>query len=207
MISHGYLPPDTYFRSMFTLTLRDCASAGRYGFPWSKLRHLASSKPTRVLLIAFLCLILITSIGHRPSHPPAPSIPVTTTAPQKARFSLLIPATSSNPDLCKLLLSSQILNYPTPILINYGATEFDDPYVQHLAKVEGILKYLDRLGTTDEYAEDLVLIVGTFARSNPDVITALPCPFRTFGYYILIEKRWLRCLVATWTGSIVASIL
>lgn len=31
--------------------------------------------------------------------------------------------------------------------------------MQHLAKVEGILKYLDRLESSVEYAEDLVLIV------------------------------------------------
>lgn len=34
-----------------------------------------------------------------------------------------------------------------------------DEYVQHLAKVEGILKYLEHVETSSEYAEDLVLIV------------------------------------------------
>ena len=69
-----------------------------------------------------------------------------------------MPATSSNIDLCRLLISTSILGYGTPILINWAAKENEDAYVQHLAKVETILKYLDRLlnqGTT----EDLVLIV------------------------------------------------
>lgn len=138
------------------------ASAGRYGFPQSKLRRFASSKPTRALLIAVICLISIFSFSRRSSDTPQrqeptqqqPSVPV-----QDARFNLLVPATSSGADLCKLLLSAQILDYPTPVMINFGATEFEDAYVQHLAKVEGILKYLDSLENSGSYAEDLVLIV------------------------------------------------
>ncbi|TKA66941.1 hypothetical protein B0A55_10721 [Friedmanniomyces simplex] len=76
------------------------------------------------------------------------------------RFHLLVPATSSNSDLCKLLTSAQILDYPTPVLINFGGPENADGYVQHLAKVEGILNYLDALPVlSEEHGEELVLIV------------------------------------------------
>ncbi|KAK3670754.1 hypothetical protein LTR78_009326 [Recurvomyces mirabilis] len=79
-----------------------------------------------------------------------------------ARFHLLVPATSSNPDLCKLSLSVQILDYPIPVLINFGHPEDPDSYVQHLAKPQGILNYLDSISGEDDRGrvdEDLVLIV------------------------------------------------
>lgn len=75
----------------------------------------------------------------------------------KAGLHLLIPATSSNPEFCKLLLSTTILGYPTPILINYGAKEAPNPYVQHLAKVETLLHYLNRLKPISN--DDIVLIL------------------------------------------------
>ncbi|KAH8821912.1 hypothetical protein F5884DRAFT_769405 [Xylogone sp. PMI_703] len=73
----------------------------------------------------------------------------------------LVPATSSNEDLCRLLLSAAVLNYPPPVLINWGAPEAKDAYVQHLAKVWTILAYLDILVDNGK-ADDLVLIVDGF---------------------------------------------
>jgi hypothetical protein len=92
---------------------------------------------------------------------------------EKGRFHLLIPATSSGRDLCKLLLSTQILGYPTPVLINYGAAEDADPYVQHLAKVEGLLKYLEHQENANPDTEDLVLIIDGYDvwfQLRPDVL-------------------------------------
>lgn len=92
---------------------------------------------------------------------------------EKGRFHLLIPATSSGRDLCKLLLSVEILGYPTPVLINYGAAEDADPYVQHLAKVEGLLKYLEHQENANPDTEDLVLIIDGYDvwfQLRPDVL-------------------------------------
>jgi hypothetical protein len=92
---------------------------------------------------------------------------------EKGRFHLLIPATSSGRDLCKLLLSTQILGYPTPVLINYGAAEDADPYVQHLAKVEGLLNYLEKQESANPDTEDLVLIIDGYDvwfQLRPDVL-------------------------------------
>lgn len=92
---------------------------------------------------------------------------------EKGRFHLLIPATSSGRDLCKLLLSVEILGYPTPVLINYGAAEDADPYVQHLAKVEGLLKYLEHQESANPDTEDLVLIIDGYDvwfQLRPDVL-------------------------------------
>lgn len=90
---------------------------------------------------------------------------------------LIVPATSSNPDLCKLLLSASILGYPSPILINWGAEENKDPYVQHLAKVWTILEYLDLLLEHGK-GDDLVLIVDGF-----DVHFQLPPEVIISRYY------------------------
>lgn len=70
-----------------------------------------------------------------------------------------MPATSSNTDLCKLLLSGQILHYPTPALINWGAPEAEDAYVQHLAKIETILNYLNKLSDTKTASDDDLILI------------------------------------------------
>ncbi|RDW87233.1 hypothetical protein BP5796_02927 [Coleophoma crateriformis] len=87
-------------------------------------------------------------------------MPVKATPSSSLHF--LVPATSSNHNLCKLLLSAAILRYPPPILINWGALEDkENAYVQHLAKVETILKYLDTLVAKGK-KDDLALIVDGF---------------------------------------------
>lgn len=70
---------------------------------------------------------------------------------------LLIPATSSNAGLCRLLFSAAILNYPVPTLINWGTAEDANEFVQHIAKVNKILDYLK--GFPKKNDADLVLIV------------------------------------------------
>ena len=70
---------------------------------------------------------------------------------------LLIPATTSNKDLCRLLLSAAVLNYPIPSLINWGAVEDSNPFVQHLAKISKTLNHLRGFPSSDD--DDLVLIV------------------------------------------------
>lgn len=42
---------------------------------------------------------------------------------RKPRFHLLIAAKNPSLNLCKTLLSAAALNYPPPVLINYGSTE------------------------------------------------------------------------------------
>jgi len=90
---------------------------------------------------------------------------------------LLVPATSSNADLCKILLSASILGYPPAVLINWAAPEDADPYVQHLAKVWTILEYLDRLADSGK-GDELVLIVDGF-----DVHFQLPPEVIISRYY------------------------
>lgn len=147
--------------------------------------RLLSSKLVKVAITSLVVVLLLVGLWRVTASDPwsgtqqAASVgkseskedAATVAHPDKGRLHLLIPATSSNSDLCKLLLSGQILGYPTPQLINYGDTEdLDDPYKQHIAKVEGILKYLEHLETSSEYSTDLVLILD--------------------GYDLFLQVRW-----------------
>jgi hypothetical protein len=70
------------------------------------------------------------------------------------------------------LLSSTILDYPTPVLINWGAHEEANPYKQHLAKVETLLAYMKRLKPISK-EDDLVLILDGYDvwfQLRPDVL-------------------------------------
>ena len=74
-------------------------------------------------------------------------------------FHLLIPASEPNPNLCKSLLSSFLLDYPPPTLINYGKTFDGDGWDKgtHTGKIRGVHDYLrDSKHLKDD---DLVLVI------------------------------------------------
>ncbi|WPH04857.1 Hypothetical protein R9X50_00775400 [Acrodontium crateriforme] len=124
--------------------------------------------------IVFILLILISAVwpsGSRGEYISGLGAP-------KGRLHLLVPATSSNADLCKLMLSAQILGYPAPVLINYGAEENPDPYVQHLAKVETLLTYMHSIKSNSSYSEDLVLILDGY-----DIWLQLPADVLVRRYF------------------------
>lgn len=78
----------------------------------------------------------------------------------KAILHVLIPASKADPNLCKAIVSSKVLGYPAPQIINWNQI-FDDPaFVEggsHLAKINGTAQYLSSL--EDTHDEDLVLIL------------------------------------------------
>ena len=73
---------------------------------------------------------------------------------------VLIPASRPDPNLCKAILSGNVLGYPRPTIINWNQT-FDDPaFVEggsHLAKINGTAQYLYSLDESRD--EDLVLMI------------------------------------------------
>ena len=87
------------------------------------------------------------------------------------RLHVLIVATNTNLDLCRLLLSLAVLSYPQPVLIDWdGAGEFNASET-HLAKVAGTFRYLDSL--PEEKDDDLVLMLDgfdIFMQLGPDVL-------------------------------------
>ena len=72
---------------------------------------------------------------------------------------LLIPASKSNENLCKTLLSSFVLNYPSPTLINFGevftGTNWDNG--SHAGKINGVYNFLSNDKKVRD--DDLVLII------------------------------------------------
>lgn len=77
-------------------------------------------------------------------------------------FHLLIPASKSNSLLCKTLLSSFVLGYPPPTLINYGKVFEGEGWDNgtHAGKIRGVYDYLN--GGKDIKDNDLVLIIDGF---------------------------------------------
>ena len=99
-------------------------------------------------------------------------------------FHLLIPATESNSNLCKTLLSSFLLGYPSPTLINYGKkfdVENDYSNGTHIAKIYGVHEFLnDRNKVKDD---DLVLIIDGY-----DVWFQLPPKLMIERYEMMIDE-------------------
>jgi len=73
---------------------------------------------------------------------------------------VLIPASRPDPNLCKAIISGNVLGYPRPTIINWNQT-FDDPaFVEggsHLAKINGTAQYLYSLDESRD--DDLVLMI------------------------------------------------
>jgi hypothetical protein len=73
---------------------------------------------------------------------------------------ILIPASRPDPNLCKAIISGNVLGYPRPTIINWNQT-FDDPaFVEggsHLAKINGTAQYLYSLDESRD--DDLVLMI------------------------------------------------
>lgn len=85
---------------------------------------------------------------------------------------LLVPATQSNVELCKGLLSALILGYPVPTLINWGQ-HFEHIAWRangtHIAKITGVQKYLQAV----EHQDHLVMVIDgydTIFQLRPDVL-------------------------------------
>lgn len=77
-----------------------------------------------------------------------------TTVNRRPRFHLLISAQESNSNLCRSLLSAAALNYPSPVLINYGSKDSERKDVAN-----GIHKILDFLSGDEAQGDDLILIM------------------------------------------------
>ncbi|KAI9712176.1 MAG: hypothetical protein M1828_001737 [Chrysothrix sp. TS-e1954] len=123
-------------------------------------------------------------VAAPPNPPTAPGTPELPSAPNAATDSflhLLVPATSSNKHLCRLIASLTALDYPTPVFIHWGRPEAENPYVQHLAKVEGILDYLNDIEKTN--GDDLVLILDGY-----DILVQLPPSLIIQRYYDVIGR-------------------
>ncbi|KDN71103.1 hypothetical protein CSUB01_07193 [Colletotrichum sublineola] len=87
------------------------------------------------------------------------------------RFRIIVPADSPSPDLCKMLMSAVVCEYPRPVIVNWGRDFNKSPGWfggSHLGKIDGALDFLDGI-TSDDAPEDerlgpddLVIIVDAY---------------------------------------------
>ncbi|KAL8784787.1 MAG: hypothetical protein Q9213_003767 [Squamulea squamosa] len=98
-------------------------------------------------------------------------------------FHLLIPATEPNSNFCKTLLSTFVLAYPPPTLINYGKKFHGDNWDKgsHAGKIRGVYDYLSNEQKVKD--EDMVLIVDGY-----DVWFQLPPVIMIKRYQQLINE-------------------
>ena len=98
-------------------------------------------------------------------------------------FHLLIPASQSNSNLCKTLLSSFVLGYPSPTLINYRKVFEGDRWDNgtHVAKIRGVYDYLNNGAKMED--DDLVLIIDGY-----DVWFQLPPEILITRYHSMLVE-------------------
>ncbi|KAL9100312.1 MAG: hypothetical protein Q9163_004291 [Psora crenata] len=130
-------------------------------------------------------------LDHAEAPLVAPPTDKASAGPQATRpfFHLLIPASQSNPDLCKNLLSAFILGYPSPTLINWGldakeGSVFKESTI-HTAKIGGVYDFLNDESRVKD--DDLVLIIDGY-----DVWFQLPPHVLIERYHELVEEADLR---------------
>jgi hypothetical protein len=82
-----------------------------------------------------------------------------TSLAKPSRLHLLVPATTSNENLCKTILSALILNYPPPTLINFNKTFEDEGWDNgtHTGKIRGVLDFLSDAEQVQD--DDIVLVI------------------------------------------------
>ena len=126
----------------------------------------------------------LASDAEAPLIPPPP-VNTTQMGLQKTNsaFHLLIPASESNPDLCKTVLSSFVLSYPSPTLINYGKTFDGDNWDRgsHAGKIRGVFDFLNDKSKVKD--DDLVLIIDGY-----DVWFQLPPEIMIRRYHKMIYE-------------------
>lgn len=95
----------------------------------------------------------------------------------------MIPASQTSPNFCKTLLSSFVLSYPSPTLINYGKTfdSSDQDGGSHTGKIRGILDFLNN--EKNVHDDDLVLIVDGY-----DVWFQLPPKLMIARYHLVLDE-------------------
>jgi len=97
-------------------------------------------------------------------------------------FHLLIPVSQSNANLCKTLLSSFVLGYPPPTLVNYGKVFVGEGWDKgtHTGKIKGTYDYLNTARHIKD--DDLVLIVDGY-----DVWFQLPPEVMIRRYHKILD--------------------
>ncbi|KAL6718739.1 hypothetical protein ACLMJK_002973 [Lecanora helva] len=178
------LPPEAHSLDQSDhLTRLTRRKARRGSFIWRHpLIQLAICAATVILL--FACIQSPTSESFRSIDAFSPlstlhDSKVTTKPPlipyNTGLLHLLIPASKPDVNLCKSILSSTILGYPIPVLLNWGGSS------NNIAKIPGTLRYLKTLGPHND--QDLVIVADGY-----DIWYQLP-PHILINRYHEINRR------------------
>lgn len=97
------------------------------------------------------------------------------TQTKQHELSLIIPASRAEGTLCKTLVSAAVLDFPSPLLVNFGKI-FNDPRVphnggSHLGKITGILSQLHNFDAAND--DQIMLVVDgldTWFQLGPSVL-------------------------------------
>ncbi|KAF1983081.1 hypothetical protein K402DRAFT_448405 [Aulographum hederae CBS 113979] len=125
-----------------------------------------SNKRLRLALIVFFVWTLIALLVIVPTRQTAHAH-----SASRSYFHLLIPASQPNANLCRLIYSAAVLNYPAPILIGWEGKDDYDITASHLAKIRGIIRYLK--GLPEGRQDDVALVLDGYdvwMQLRPDVL-------------------------------------
>ena len=136
-----------------------------------------------LVLGATLAVLLLTALVAFASPPLQARVLGTfrssSTTQVDRQFHLLLPATASNNNFCRLLLSSTITGYPEPILIGWGGHGAYDGAESHLFKISETLVYLNSLD--ESHDDDLVLVIDAY-----DILMIMPPQVMINRYFDLV---------------------
>ncbi|KAH9818197.1 hypothetical protein Tdes44962_MAKER05391 [Teratosphaeria destructans] len=133
-----------------------------------RLFTLSSRRPWMSITAILAAVLVATAVYRRPAHGS-----VATRQQQTRYLYLLIPGSRADAELCKTVLTAQILGYPPPHLIHWDAS-FDSPDRTSLRYTEKLRLTRDFLQQLPEHAQDgmVVLLDGpnSWFQLRPDVL-------------------------------------
>lgn len=145
------------------------------------------SQPTRlpIIVASTILLMLIVGLYNTSSGSLAARYIFSLFTATKPHFHLLLPATATNLNFCKLLLSAAITGYPEPIVLGWEGHGQYNGSESHLFKISETLAYLNRLPSTAD--DELVLLLDAY-----DIWLQLPLEVLIRRYHVAIDKGNVR---------------
>ncbi|PNY27161.1 Uncharacterized protein TCAP_02911 [Tolypocladium capitatum] len=113
-------------------------------------------------------------------------------ADAKTKLHILLPATHSNVNLCKTLLTMTILGYPSPHIVSWGARDDAKDLLgggSHFAKITGVLDYINDEARRRQpgFDEELVFMIDSY-----DIWFQLPVEVLLARYKAIIADEKAR---------------
>lgn len=103
-------------------------------------------------------------------------------SPRTIGLHYLLPTTTTNPEVCKLLFTGAALGFPDPVLLGWEGRGRWNGTVSHLFKLAETLSYLEKLAP--DHDDDLVLLLDAF-----DVWLQLPPQILIQRYVRAMDKE------------------